>query len=484
MSFTLTDITDDDNIGPETIHTSVGCLILDDEGGWNAVCPGLGFQLKGKGVFDGLPTDALWILNRDFKTVRPLQEGNPGLRLKLHSWMRISMDDMLREWGVEDVETTANAELIASIFSRVHRISFEAMRKSGFSRYVKDADLYAAIGSSPSLATGLRNGFDKQMRASVPKDPKIQKSISEALGYGVTRLQASEVRDGEFLIHCRIPRLTHAYRVSGYDVPAAGSWKKAELNNGATIRSSLADLKNLGKPVMVIGSANERPGVSHDYFGAWVRPNNKAIRRMSYTLEEVEALLPYFDMDDCSIIVGPDWKKTVTGKMIANLIEVAGGRQTASTMWSANVAAENILCGGFRKLSGSESLSPECVWMTARDRLEMIGPVTALMDCGATLVSAYAGGIIIKVPADPEMIALVANVIWEMGLQMPIGTVNKMIEMGIEPPFDPETYGGASEDLILGELSHRCQRNAMWIFDQIIDQPEKNRAAALASVLE
>lgn len=483
MPIELTDIEEDDDIAPEPARSRVGCLIMDDDGGWTAVCPGLDHRSEGQGPFDSLPTEALWLINRDYKTVRPLQDAHRDAKLKLSGWMRVALEDMPREWGIDDITAPANAEAAASILDRVLKMSFETARKSAASTLRQDADIHASIERSPSLATGLRNLFNSEMESSVPEDAKVRKRIAEALGYGVSRLEEFTVREGEFMLHCRVPRLSHALRVTAHEVPSAGKWQKASIPEGEPLDDKIADLRALGKPVMVVANVKERPGMSHEYFSSWVRPNNKAIRRISYTLDEVVALLPWFTFEDYSIIVGPGWRKSVTGRMVSSLIDVAGGRDVASSSWSVNAAAENVLCGGFRKLSGSENLSPECVWLTAWDRMEMINPIQSLMDCGATLVSAYAGGLTVKVPEDPEMIAMAVNAVWEAGLHLPIGTVRQLMGMGIEPPFDPTAYGGAPEDLILGQISNRGQRNAMWRLDEIMDEHMDSRAATFAAIL-
>lgn len=483
MAIQLTDIEEDDDIAPEPTRSRVGCITMGEGGAWSAVCPGMGYSRQGVGPFDGLPAEALWLINRDYKTVRALQDANPDIKLRLSGWMRVALEDMPREWGIEDIDVPSSAETAASIFDRVLRISFEAAAKSRLTTFRHGGDIHAAIEQSPSLATGLRNLFNKDMDASVPKDTKVRKRISEALSYGVSRVQEKEVGDGEFLIHCRLPRLSHAIRVTSHRVPAAGKWQKATLPDDQPFDEVLPELQKLDRPVMIVANAKERPGMSHEYFSSWVRPNNKAIRRISYTLEEVIALLPWFQFEDYSVIVGPDWRKSVTGRVLSGLVDVSGGRSVASSSWSANTASENILCGGFRKLNGTESLSPECVWLTAQDRLEMVRPIQALMDCGATLVSAYAGGIVMKVPEDIEMITLAANVMWELGLHLPIGTVRQMQTMGVELPYDASAFGGAPEDLILGQCLQRAQRNAMWLFDGILDQKTEDRKAAFAAIL-
>jgi hypothetical protein len=482
MAIQLTDIEEDDDIAPEPVRSRVGCITMGEGGHWSAVCPGLSYASEGVGPFDGLPAEALWLLNRDYKTVHALQDANRDLQLRLSGWMRIAMEDMPREWGIDDIESRGNAETVASIFDRVLKISLETAQKSA-GAYRQGGDMNSSIERCPSLATGLRNLFKKDMDASIPSDTKVRKRISEALSYGVSRVQERRVADGEFMIHCQVPRLSHALRVTSHGVPAAGKWQKASAPDDMPLDDMVPELLKLDKPVMVVANAKERPGVTHDYFTSWVRPNNKAIRRISYTLEEVVALLPWFQFEEYSVIVGPDWRRSVTGRMVNNLAQVSGGREVASSSWSVNAAAENILCGGFRKLSGTENLSPECVWLTARDRLEMVRPIQALIDCGATLVSAYAGGIVVKVPEDPEMITMAANVIWEAGLHLPIGTVRQMQEMGVEPPYEASAFGGAPEDLILGQCLQRAQRNAMWLFDEILEQPQESRSAAFAAIL-
>ena len=483
MPIELTDIAEDDDIAPEPERSRIGCLIMDDDGGWTAVCPGLDHRSEGRGAFDALPSEALWLVNRDYQTVRLHQEANRDVKLKLSGWMRIALEDMPREWGIDDISVASNAEAAASIFDRVFKMSLETARKNAATTMRSDGEIHAAIERCPSLATGLRNLFNSEMESSVPEDGKVRKRISEALSYGVSRLQEFNVAEGEVMLHCRVPRLSHALRVTNHEVPSAGKWQKASIPEGEPLDDKIADLRALEKPVMVVAIVKERPGIPHEYFSSWVRPNTKVIRRISYTLDEVIALLPWFTFEDYSIIVGPGWRKPVTGRMVSNLIDVSGGRGVASSSWSVNAAAENILCGGFRKLSSSESLSPECVWLTAWDRLEMTRPIQSLLDCGATLVSAYAGGIIVKVPEDPEMLALAANAVWEAGLHMPIGTVRQLMSMGVEPPFDPTAYGGAPEDLILGQISNRGQRNAMWRLDEIMDEHTDKRAEIFSAII-
>lgn len=483
MAIQLTDIDEGDTIAPEFERTRVGCLVISDDGSWKAACPGAQLRTEGTGPFDNLPPGILWMVNQDYRTVRALQEANPEVRLCLSGWMRIALEDMPREWGIDNISGMVNAETVASIFDRVLRVSSEAALKSEMSYVKSEADLFNQIEQSPSLATGIRKVFNKQMDATVPKDQQVRKRVTEALSYGVSRVQDRNLEEGEFTLHCRIPRLTHALRVTDHDVPSAGKWQKAELDTSKPLESHLRDLKSLDRPVMVIANPKDRQSVGHDYYSGWVRPNTKAIKKMSYTLEETEVLLKHFSFEDYSVIVGPGWKKSATGKMIGALVQVAGGRNVGASSWSVNVAAENILCGGFRKLNGTESLSPECVWLTAQDRLAMVPAVEHLLDCGAILVSAYAGGIVVKVPQDPEIITLAAHAVWDGGLQFPIGTVRELMALGIEPPFESEAFGGAREDLILGQLTHRGQRNALWRFDEIIDLPIEHRAAAFAALL-
>lgn len=483
MAIELQEIDDEDDISPEPTRNRIGCIIMDDQGGWKALCPALGHASQGVGPFDNLPTDVLWIVNRSYSVVKALQDANPDVKLKLSGWMRLSIEDMPREWGIDDIQSQGSAETISSILDRIYKVSVETARRSSLSSQKDDRALLQEIERSPSLATGLRNICDKEMGRTVPGDQKVRKRISEALSYGVSKVRERQLEEGEVMLHCRIPRLSHAIRVTAHDVPTVGKWQKAGIPENTPIEEAIDELRGFGLPVMVVGNVKERHGTPHPYFSSWVKPNSNAIRRISYTLEEVSALLPYFTFEDYSVIVGPGWRKSVTGGLIKTLTDVSGGRQVAATSWSANVAAENILCGGFRKSRGDDALPPEAVWLTARDRLEMRKPVETLIDYGATLVSAYAGGIVIKIPEDPEVITLIVNAIWEEGLTIPIGTVRDLTMMGVEVPFDPTMFGGAPEDVILGNLLHRSQRNAMWIFDEIMEQPTEKREAAFKAIL-
>jgi len=58
-----------------------------------------------------------------------------------------------------------------------------------------------------------------------------------------------------------------------------------------------------------------------------------------------------------------------------------------------------------------------------------------------------------------------------------------LMAMGVEPPFDPTAYGGAPEDLILGQISNRGQRNAMWRLDEIMDEHTDKRAEIFSAII-
>ena len=482
MAIELIDIEDHDSIAPDSVSSRVGCIMMnDDNTTWTASCPGLSYSNEGVGLFDDLPDEVLWIVNRGYLDIQDLLKINAGKELRLSKWMRIPIEDMGREWGIENLDTFSNIDIIASIYDRVLKLCFETVQKASLSP--RKGQLHNVIERSPSLATGIRTLVNRDMDASVPDSRNVREQIMNALIYGVFMSQNSNVQDGEFLLHCQIPRLSHALRVTTQRVPAAGRWvqvnpdkdrrknRKISLKQKITepLEPKIPELQDLDRPVMVMANVRARPGLTNDYLGAWVN-NNSTLSRLSYTLEEVVALLPWFSFEDYNIIVGPDWRHSVTGKIINSLVDICGGHDVAATSWSANAAAENILCGGFRKISGNNDLPPECVWLTAQDRIQMIKPVESLMNCGATLVQTYVGGVTIKIPEDPEIISQVVNIIWESGMHLPIGTVRDLQEMNIELPVDPEFWGGAREDLILGQCLQKANRNVMWRFDEIQDQ--------------
>ena len=495
MAIELTPIEDHKPIAPDFSCSRVGCIMINKDESWIAACPAISYTSEGIGPFDDLPSEILWMVNRSYHDIQALLEINGDKELRLSNWMRIGIDDMLREWGIEKLDTSTSADTIASILDRVLNICFETVRKAGLSP--RKGQLHNIIERSPSLSTGIRNLVNQDMNASVPKKTKVRERISEALNYGVFQSRNRKVQDGEFMLHCQIPRLSHALRVTLQKVPAAGEWEKARLVDDSSeqkperkspemqsreLEQKIPELESLERPVMIIAKVRERSGLDHDYLKAWV--GSRTISRVSYTLEETIAMLPWFTFEDYSAIVGPDWRQSVTGKIINSLVDVCGGLDVAATSWSANMAAENILCGGFRKVSGNDELPPECVWLTVRDRLEMIRPIESLMNCGATLVSTYAGGLVVKIPEDPEIMTQAVNAIWEAGLHLPIGTVRQLQIAGIEMPVDPDAWGGAPEDLILGQCLQKDFCEAMWRFDEILNQNPEDRKPAFDQLLQ
>ena len=482
MALELIEIGDGDGAAPASKRRRVGCIALDESGNWSAACPDLGCADRGEGPLDGLPAEAFWLVDRDYEETKALQEASPGLMIRFGGWMRGSPADMPDELGLQDVEESARLGAAATALDRVMKLCEEAARAGGIESSCRDARVPAAMERAPSLSTGLRNLMRPGMDVGVPVDGRMRALISRALSYGVSRFRERAVREGEFEIRCRAPRLSHALRATSRDVPDGGIWRKVGLPSGATLDDGrIGELRRLGLPVLVSAVVKERPGFPHEHFRSWVRPGGFSAPRTCYVLEEVEILSPWYRFEDCSVFVGSGWRRPETGRLLAGLVRACGGRDVASASWSANLAAENVLCGGFRRLGRSEALPPECVWLAARDRLEMVRPVQALQDCGATLVSAYAGAIVAKMPADPELISLAANAIWENGLQLPPGAASRMRSLGAKPPADDDAFGGEPEDLVLGMLSMLGMGAAIRRLDAVIDLPQDGRAAAFAA---
>ena len=481
----LIEIVDGDVDAPASTRRRVGCIAMDESGGWSASCPGLDCAYRGEGPFDGLSPEAFWLVDRDYEETKALQEAAPGLMIRFGGWMRGSLSDMPDELGLQDVEESARLGIAATALDRAMKLCGEAALADGAASSLHNSGVQSAFERAPSLSTGLRQLMRSGMDAGVPADGRMRTMISRALSYGASRYRERAVREGEFEIRCRAPRLTHALRATSFDVPDGGVWRKADLPPGAMLDDErIGELRGLGLPILVSAVVKERPGFPHAHYRSWVRPGGFSAPRTSYVLDEVDILSPWYRFEDCSVFVGSGWRRPETGRLLAGLVRVCGGRDVASASWSANLAAENVLCGGFRRLGRTEALPPECVWLAARDRIEMVRPVQALLDCGATLVSVYAGAIVAKVPADPELISLASHAIWENGLQLSPGAASRMRALGVEPPSDDEAFGGEPEDLFLGTLSMWGEGATIRLLDNIVDLPLGRRGAAFANATD
>lgn len=477
--FKIEEITDED-INPRPAGDfSVGTILMKEDGSWIAACPSQNFQTNGVGPFANLSTDILWMVNQPYDVVGTLKDANKDLQLTLSGWMRIELQQAAEEWGFPKAATDLQtAEMLATVMERVLRVSLEAIQGSRMAKNVNVTTILKRILRSPSLATGLRNIVSNAMDATAPKQNKVRRAISETMVYGASNTYAQSCEEKEMLLTCRIPRVTHAYRVSREKVPEAGQWQKVTLSEGASIEEVLPQMKAVGRPMVLYGTAKQLPGQSHEYYDLWVKPNNSAIKRLAYTLEEVEALLPRYTFTDFEIFVAPGWKSSITGHLIDCLLQSTGGRKVASASWSVGVAAENILCAGMRRagFKAEDTQPPESPWLLVHDRLAMREPVEMLLDSGATFVSAYAGGITVKVAKDPEIISMMCNIMWDAGLVVSVGTARKLSKMGVHLPAEAQTFGGAQEDAFSAIPSHSGKRNIIWRLDEIIDQPPGERA--------
>lgn len=106
----------------------------------------------------------------------------------------------------------------------------------------------------------------------------------------------------------------------------------------------------------------------------------------------------------------------------------------------------------------------------------MVPAIEALVEVGASLVSAHYGNITIRAPLDIELLMLIVNAAWENGLILPLESVELLRQMGVPIPVEPSLFGGNDVDYLLSAVVHRRQRNALWSLDSIMDLPSEDRA--------
>lgn len=481
MALKFIDIDNEDEAnGTNEQISSIG-IILFSEGmtRWVAMRPGTDFRAEGEGIPQGLEA-GLWVTDIDYENTRTIGRNLRNVTLRSNGFFKTTLPQFRSSWGMANRPDADALRVVAEISDRVYRLTQEAiapeLKEMGFQE-LKDATQLIERGSS--LATGITTINAVPMRKSGNDDKRVLDHFEKAWQPGMfirgRRVEEEDSVDLSF----HFPKLSYAMRITEPQVPARGAWQVAQRPDNQSTEDFFKEVMGLKRPMIFRAACETGDGPAPEYAQACANAARGIAGdtfRSRFIPEEIMALSDYYDVEIESVACGSSWMESTTGRILKNLEAAAGGPEAARSSWSVAVAAENILASAMRETKKDKAwASGEAVWIAARDRAAMLPAISALYQVGGILISAQAGTINIKCPADPELLMIVVSTAWEYGLVLPLEEVETLTALGVPIPTDNRLFGGNPVDYPLAMIVHRRNRNALWSLDTIQDQPRENR---------
>lgn len=445
----------------------IGIALFDFAGAWHAVNTSTGIDCAGAGSIADLPR-GLWLTDLGYREANGV--GVRGQLVKRADWIKPGIDGIRRAWGLSGASTRAASRFIAPLATRTGRLLIEAFARDP--DYLEDIEIICSrLRGAPSMTTGVGQVLQGRIDAALPADKLAQSHLSKAHLGGIYIPDWWTPADNTRTLDFSLPKLSHALAVTRAPVPSSATWAVGRPATGVSAESFLDTILEDARPYLVNAEVEVSPGQTPVHLETFINGPKSSHYRYYYTTDEIRALRAAgLKVDVRGVSAGGDWQPSDTGELLDHLVEAAGGREAAGISWSVNIVAENILGGAFRPVSReADCLPPEGVWIAARDRSLMLPVVSALSDAGAVLVSASCGAITVKVPDDPEILMSVVLAAWEQGAYLPSDTVAELKEIGVEAPWDMESWGGNPVDYLPAAASHRLRKNALWQLDGVQD---------------
>lgn len=484
MSIELTDIDPDTELKRAPVLPDFGVvLIRGDE--WAAACPARAIKTSGTGLPEDLEHGVFWLVDLQYNEAYALQRSQvrPDAMVRSGDWIRTPLSEIVSEWALDEASIDVAADRVAAIVSRVVSLCIEATMASIPAAF-EGVDINLEIKRSISLSNALRAIFTESKQVTMPEEPFIQSLMKEAIRFGGFMRKVGDTDTDGIRFSFGRSRWTHAEEILRIRVPSEGKWQRANIDTPRLTAEHLSELQGLGKPILVSATLRPLGDVEDEFVTSWTKSGGKTIQRPTYTLEEIAVIMNYFQVVNPVITVGPGWAPSLGTCILDGLLQVCENSSLAWLSYSAGLAAENIASAVFRMKGRSEaSPLPEAVWCSAQDRLALRSVVSDLTDCGAMIEGGYIGQVRINAPKDPEILTILMNAAWELGLVAPMTKLKEVAALGGDIPTDPSIFGGAESGRTLAMLLQRGQRNSLWAVDSIVDLGAGSRAAGLEKLL-
>ncbi|MCE6959658.1 hypothetical protein LAZ40_11575 [Cereibacter sphaeroides] len=483
MSIEFVDL---DKAGPDREEEQVsgmGMLLVPSDGTWHASHPDAGLHLSSTGSLKPL-AGQFWLTDVEFDHIRPVADEVRTANVRADGWLRLNAQQIRNAWGLSGHPEPTNARIMGGVANRVWHLIQEVLHRDG-ANGTSVPDTIRKIQRSASLATGITLAHAQRMEQATPDDQRAREHLKRAYQHGMYISGRKGIDIGEIRLAFQFPRLAYARMLTAAPVPAAAVWQAATRRDRVSPEDFVRDMAATGRPAIYKAVCEMTQGFAPEHVEAFSnRPGASETYRSRWIEEEIAILGQHGTVAVEGAIAGGGWTETSTGRLIRLLEETCGGAGPAASSWSAGLAADNIIASAFRKVGKEKDIfAPEPVWLAARDRVMMFPAVARLCASGASLVSAQAGTITVKAPADPELLMVLVTTAWEQGLHLPLGDVEELVAAGVAVPHERPLFGGADVDYLLSRVVHRGQRQAMWQLDGIMDLPSAERAARFRALL-
>lgn len=491
MDISFSKVSDDDQEVFDEKPLPIGIIMLENaEGGPWEMRRGAsrtepeGFRSSGEGDIRGIRPGTSWVNNLSFNDSQSVfNHGGMGAAVRSGAWFGSEVSEILQEWKFDEIGLEKGADFMATVCARISAIGYDMCLLSDRKNAAKAArELYRAS----SLATGLMSFNERGVTRSAPKSKEMEEHLKQALQNGIPWVGGNPPED-ELRLEFRFPRIAHALRTVDCVVPVSGDWKRATIPAEADTEEFVSKMiAQFGKHVLFRAVYDLDSSVHPSWVQA-ILGTYKETDRTRFTGGEMEAFSGGDYKRRVSSIMVPEQGgiKAATHDLVSLILDSFGGKMAAKMSWSAGLFVENALMSAFRSGKTRKSMvTGEAVWVAAQDRILMYPLISALADCGATILKARNGRVLISIPNAPESVMNVSYTAWEMGAYLGYGDAVKIASsMQVELPSDRASWPGDDTDHMIAALNHNRARRELWNLDGLTRIDAKERAAHAANIL-
>ncbi|MBW3243573.1 hypothetical protein KUV57_12945 [Epibacterium sp. DP7N7-1] len=480
MGIDFQNIDQEDQVEDGDSYSNVGVIFFGEDGSWHARRHGTDFSASGEGVPQSLEP-GLWVADMGYDEVRAISKEMRGLTMRSDSWLKLSVEQIRTAFGLSGRPLDQSLPIVSTIAHRVFRLTQEALRCNlAELRYRAPQEYQNNLERSASLATAIAMVNAPAVSRTASSEKRVIDHFTRTYQAGMYLAGRKDPPEGHINLAFHFPRLSYARKVTEANVPASSIWQVASRKDSQGVEDFVSNMRETGRPAIYKAVCQPGELPVPEYIQVFANGLNSSVgdtHRTRFIDEEIKLLSRYYRVSVEGVIAGSGWCPSATGRLIKSLEDTAGGCDAAHASWSVGLAAENILASALRSVrKETPGQTAEAVWIAARDRAAMIPAIEALVEMGASLVSAHYGNITVRTPLDIELMMLVVNAAWESGLVLPLESVEQLRQMGVPIPVEPSLFGGNDVDYLLSAVVHRRQRNALWSLDGIMDLPSADRA--------